>query len=104
MPTVESRDGGTLLTFQRKHVAQNVADKRLLELPERQRDIYEYIKAHSPRNVAGFVAERDAVNTQKLADVFRVSRKTIQRETQTLAALGLIEWIGSDGTGFWQEK
>lgn len=77
MPTVESRDDGTLLTFQRKHVAQNVA---------------------------GFVAERDAVNTQKLADVFRVSRKTIQRETQPLAALGLIEWIGSDGTGFWQEK
>lgn len=108
MPTVESRDGGTLLTFQRKHVAQNVAeyvaDERLLQLPERQRDIYKYIKAHSPRNVADFVAERDAVNTQKLADVFHVSRKTIQRETQPLAALGLIEWIGSDGTGFWQEK
>ena len=100
MPTVESRDGGTLLAFQRKHVAQNVADERLLQLPERQRDIYRYIKAHSP----DFVAERDAVNTQKLADAFRVSRKTIQRETQPLAALGLIEWIGSDGTGFWQEK
>ncbi len=108
MPTVESRDGGTLLTFQRKrvaqNVAQNVADVNQLQLTERQRSVYEYVMSHSPRNVADFVAERDAVNTQKLSAVFRVSRKTVQRATQHLVALGLIEWVGNDGTGFWQMK
>ena len=102
-PTIESKQGGVLVTFQRNNVnliklnstdvhdvAVNVAE----ELSERQRAIVEIIKNNVAVNVA--------VNTKYLSERLGVNRKTIQRDVVALQEKHLIQWVGSDKTGHWE--
>ena len=102
-PTIESKQGGVLVTFQRNNVnlinsnstevhdvAVNVAE----ELTERQRSIVEMIKNNVAVNVA--------VNTRYLSEKLNVNRKTIQRDIACLQERKLIQWVGADKTGHWE--
>ena len=102
-PTIESKQGGVLVTFQRNNVnliklnstdvhdvAVNVAE----ELSERQRAIVEIIKNNVAVNVA--------VNTRYLSEKLNVNRKTIQRDIACLQERKLIQWVGADKTGHWK--
>lgn len=106
-PTIESKQGGVLVTFQRNNVnipkqkpidAQNVADGVAVnvaeELTERQQIIIELIKKCAAQNVA--------VNTKYLSEKLSVNRKTIQRDMTYLQERKLIKWIGADKNGHWE--
>jgi|GEM_PF-2978833 len=81
-PTIESAQGGVLVTFQRNNVnllnqnpidAQNVAGKVAEELTGRQRIIIELIE----KSVVDNVAQNVAVNTKYLSEKQNVNRKPI---------------------------
>ena len=81
-PTIESAQGGVLVTFQRNNVnllnqnpidAQNVAGKVAEELTGRQRIIIELIE----KSVVDNVAQNVAVNTKYLSEKQNVKRKPI---------------------------
>lgn len=106
-PTIESKQGGVLVTFQRNNVnipkqkpidAQNVADGVAVnvaeELTERQQIIIELIKKCAAQNVA--------VNTKYLSEKLSVNRKTIQRDMTYLQERKLIQWNGADKNGHWE--
>ena len=106
-PTIESAQGGVLVTFQRNNVnlkkqnsidAQNVADGVAVnvaeELTERQQIIIELIKKCAAQNVA--------VNTKYLSEKLSVNRKTIQRDMTYLQERKLIQWNGADKNGHWE--
>ena len=102
-PTIESKQGGVLVTFQRNNVnlsnqnpidAQNVAVNVAEELTERQQNIIRLIEACVAQNVA--------VNTKYLSEKLNVNRKTIQRDMAHLQERKLIQWIGPDKTGQWK--
>ncbi|MBO4874644.1 MAG: putative DNA binding domain-containing protein [Bacteroidales bacterium] len=106
-PTIESKQGGVLVTFQRNNVnlkkqnsidAQNVADGVAVnvaeELTERQQIIIELIKKCAAQNVA--------VNTKYISEKLSVNRKTIQRDMTYLQERKLIKWIGADKNGHWE--
>lgn len=106
-PTIESAQGGVLVTFQRNNVnlsnqtpidAQNVAVNVAEELTERQRIIIKLIK----KNIADNVAQNVAVNTKYLSEKLNVNRKTIQRDMAYLQERKLIQWIGPDKGGHWE--
>ena len=121
-PTIESAQGGVLVTFQRNNVnlkmtdgtlikdgglngaqssqktGQNVAQNIAYELTERQRIIIMLIEKH----VADDVAQNVAVNTKYLSEKLNVNRKTIQRDIAYLQERKLIQWVGSDKTGHWE--
>lgn len=106
-PTIESKQGGVLVTFQRnnvnlsnqnpidaQNVAQNVAEDVAEELTERQQNII--------RLIEDCVAQNVAVNTKYLSEKLNVNRKTIQRDMAHLQERKLIQWIGPDKTGQWK--
>lgn len=102
-PTIESKQGGVLVTFQRNNVnlinsnstdAHDVAVNVAEELTERQRSIIEMIKNNVAVNVA--------VNTRYLSEKLNVNRKTIQRDIACLQERKLIQWVGADKTGHWE--
>lgn len=110
-PTIESKQGGVLVTFQRNNVnlsnqnpidAQNVAQNVAVnvavnvaeELTERQQNII--------RLIEDCVAQNVAVNTKYLSEKLNVNRKTIQRDMAHLQERKLIQWIGPDKTGQWK--
>lgn len=106
-PTIESKQGGVLVTFQRnnvnlsnqnpidaQNVAQNVAVNVAEELTERQQNII--------RLIEDCVAQNVAVNTKYLSEKLNVNRKTIQRDMVHLQERKLIQWIGPDKTGQWK--
>ncbi|MBR6067054.1 MAG: putative DNA binding domain-containing protein [Bacteroidales bacterium] len=106
-PTIESKQGGVLVTFQRNNVnlkkqnsidAENVADGVAVnvaeELTERQQIIIELIKKCAAQNVA--------VNTKYLSEKLSVNRKTIQRDMTYLQERKLIQWNGADKNGHWE--
>ncbi len=102
-PTIESKQGGVLVTFQRNNVnlinsnsteVQDVAVNVAEELTERQRSIVEMIKNNVAVNVA--------VNTRYLSEKLNVNRKTIQRDIACLQERKLIQWVGADKTGHWE--
>lgn len=102
-PTIESKQGGVLVTFQRNNVnlsnqnpidAQNVAVNVAEELTERQQNIIKLIE--------DCVAQNVAVNTKYLSEKLNVNRKTIQRDMAHLQERKLIQWIGPDKTGQWK--
>lgn len=102
-PTIESKQGGVLVTFQRNNVnlsnqnpidAQNVAVNVAEELTERQQNII--------RLIEDCVAQNVAVNTKYLSEKLNVNRKTIQRDMAHLQEKKLIQWIGPDKTGQWK--
>ena len=106
-PTIESAQGGVLVTFQRNNVnivkpnstgAQDVADGVAVnvaeELTERQCFIIELVKNGVALNVA--------VNTKYLSEKLNVNRKTIQRDIAYLQERKLIQWVGSDKNGHWE--
>lgn len=102
-PTIESKQGGVLVTFQRNNVnlsnqnpidAQNVAVNVAEELTERQQNII--------RLIEDCVAQNVAVNTKYLSEKLNVNRKTIQRDMAHLQERKLIQWIGPDKTGQWK--
>ena len=106
-PTIESTQGGVLVTFQRNNVniakqnstdtqnnQHNVADNVAEELTERQRIILTLIERHVAQNVA--------VNTKYLSERLNVNRKTIQRDIAYLQERKLIQWVGPDKTGYWE--
>lgn len=102
-PTIESKQGGVLVTFQRNNVnlsnhnpidAQNVAVNVAEELTERQQNII--------RLIENCVAQNVAVNTKYLSEKLNVNRKTIQRDMAYLQERKLIQWIGPDKTGQWK--
>lgn len=102
-PTIESKQGGVLVTFQRNNVnlsnqnpidAQNVAVNVVEELTERQQNII--------RLIEDCVAQNVAVNTKYLSEKLNVNRKTIQRDMAHLQERKLIQWIGPDKTGQWK--
>ncbi len=106
-PTIESKQGGVLVTFQRNNVnlakpdssdLQNVADSVAEKLTERQRVIINLIG----NDVALNVAQNVAVNTKYLSEKLNVNRKTVQRDIAYLQELKLIQWVGSDKTGHWE--
>ena len=106
-PTIESAQGGVLVTFQRNNVniakpnstgAQDVADGVAVnvaeELTERQCFIIELVKNGVALNVA--------VNTKYLSEKLNVNRKTIQRDIAYLQERKLIQWVGADKNGHWE--
>lgn len=106
-PTIESKQGGVLVTFQRnnvnlsnqnpidaQNVAQNVAVNVAEELTERQQNII--------RLIEDCVAQNVAVNTKYLSEKLNVNRKTIQRDMAHLQERKLIQWIGPDKGGHWE--
>ena len=102
-PTIESTQGGVLVTFQRNNVnlakssfadIENVAGNVAEELTERQQVIMKLIKNDVAVNVA--------VNTKYLSKKLNVNRKTIQRDITYLQEKKLIQWVGSDKTGHWE--
>lgn len=102
-PTIESKQGGVLVTFQRNNVnlsnqnpidAQNVAVNVAEELTKRQQNII--------RLIEDCVAQNVAVNTKYLSEKLNVNRKTIQRDMAHLQERKLIQWIGPDKTGQWK--
>ncbi len=106
-PTIESAQGGVLVTFQRNNVnivkpnstgAQDVADGVAVnvaeELTERQCFIIELVKNGVALNVA--------VNTKYLSEKLNVNRKTIQRDIAYLQERKFIQWVGSDKNGHWE--
>lgn len=102
-PTIESKQGGVLVTFQRNNInlsnqnpkdAQNVAVNVAEELTERQQNII--------RLIEDCVAQNVAVNTKYLSEKLNVNRKTIQRDMAHLQERKLIQWIGPDKTGQWK--
>lgn len=102
-PTIESKQGGVLVTFQRNNVnlsnhnpidAQNVAVNVAEELTKRQQNII--------RLIEDCVAQNVAVNTKYLSEKLNVNRKTIQRDMAYLQERKLIQWIGPDKTGQWK--
>lgn len=102
-PTIESKQGGVLVTFQRNNVnlsnqnpidAQNVAVNVAEELTERQQNII--------RLIEDCVAQNVAVNTKYISEKLNVNRKTIQRDMAHLQERRLIQWIGPDKTGQWK--
>ena len=110
-PTIESAQGGVLVTFQRNNVnlkangqnkgedvekgsQKNVADNVAEELSERQRIIVTLIER--------YVAQDVAVNTKYLSEQLGLNRKTIQRDLAVLQERKLIQWIGSDKMGHWE--
>lgn len=106
-PTIESKQGGVLVTFQRnnvnlsnqnpidaQNVAVNVAVNVAEELTERQQNII--------RLIEDCVAQNVAVNTKYLSEKLNVNRKTIQRDMAHLQERKLIQWIGPDKTGQWK--
>ena len=106
-PTIESKQGGVLVTFQRNNVnlakpnstgTQDVAVNVAEELTERQRIIVELIK----KGVANDVAPNVTVNTKYLSEKLNVNRKTIQRDIAYLQEKKLIQWVGSDKIGHWE--
>lgn len=79
----------------RKETTQNnVAEK----LTERQSIILSLIG----RRVADDVAQNVAVNTKYLSEKLNVNRKTIQRDVKHLLEKKLIQWVGSDKSGYWE--
>lgn len=102
-PTIESVQGGVLVTFQRNNVnlskqnpidTQNVAVNVAEELTERQLIIIEMIEKGVAQNVA--------VNTKYLSEKLNVNRKTIQRDIAYLQEKRLIQWVGPDKGGRWE--
>lgn len=102
-PTIESKQGGVLVTFQRNNVnllnqnpidAQNVAVNVAEELTERQQNII--------RLIEDCVAQNVAVNTKYLSEKLNVNRKTIQRDMAHLQERKLIQWIGPNKGGHWE--
>ena len=102
-PTIESKQGGVLVTFQRNNVnlsnqnpidAQNVAVNVAEELTERQQNII--------RLIEDCVAQNVAVNTKYLSEKLNVNRKTIQRDMAYLQERKLIQWVGPDKGGHWE--
>lgn len=102
-PTIESKQGGVLVTFQRNNVnlsnqnpidAQNVAVNVAEELTERQQNII--------RLIEDCVAQNVAVNTKYLSEKLNVNRKTIQRDMAHLQERKLIQWVGPDKGGHWE--
>lgn len=102
-PTIESKQGGVLVTFQRNNVnlsnqnpidAQNVAVNVAEELTKRQQNII--------RLIEDCVAQNVAANTKYLSEKLNVNRKTIQRDMAYLQERKLIQWIGPDKTGQWK--
>ena len=102
-PTIESKQGGVLVTFQRNNVnlsnqnpidAQNVAVNVAEELTERQQNII--------RLIEDCVAQNVAVNTKYLSEKLNVNRKTIQRDMAHLQERRLIQWVGPDKGGHWE--
>ena len=113
-PTIESAQGGVLVTFQRNNVnlkpstsqtldmgynnSHDVADNIAEQLTERQRVIMLLINNH----VADGVAQNVTVNTKYLSERLGLNRKTIQRDLAVLQERNLIQWVGSDKTGHWE--
>jgi ATP-dependent DNA helicase RecG len=114
-PTIESAQGGVLVTFQRNNVnlkangqnkgedvekgsPKNVADNVAEELPGRQRIIIDLIE----KSVVDNVAQNVAVNTKYLSEKLNVNRKTIQRDMAYLQERKLIQWVGPDKGGHWE--
>lgn len=102
-PTIESKQGGVLVTFQRNNVnlsnqnpidAQNVAVNVAEELTERQQNII--------RLIEDCVAQNVAVNTKYLSEKLNVNRKTIQRDMAHLQERRLLQWVGPDKVGHWE--
>ncbi len=102
-PTIESKQGGVLVTFQRNNVnlsnqnpidAHNVAVNVAEELTERQQNII--------RLIEDCVAQNVAVNTKYLSEKLNVNRKTIQRDMAHLQERKLIQWVGPDKGGHWE--
>ena len=90
------------VTFRFADAVQNVAVKdkgnASPQLTERQRDILKYIQEKKREDVAVNVA----VNTQQIADKFKVDRRTIQRDLKVLISRNLIYWSGSAKNGHWE--
>lgn len=120
-PTIESKQGGVMVTFQRNNVNLKMTDGTLMDgdkggdkggglkvadnvankLTERQRLIIKIIQEVAV-SVAENVADNVAVNTKYLSERLNVNRKTIQRDLVGLQELNLIRWVGPDNGGHWE--
>ena len=90
------------LKLQTKHVHDNVQDN----VHDNVHDIAEknvIVKKRDARHgkIIEMVHEDAAITINKLAEILKVSSKTIQRDLETLRTQKRIERIGSDTDGRW---
>ena len=124
-PTIESAQGGVLVTFQRnnvnlktkdggqigvqttetpKDVVERVVDKYADELSERQRVILKIVNQFVVEHVVEGVVE-DGVeipSASSLAKQLKTSSRTLQREFAYLREKGILRRVGGDFGGHWE--
>ena len=69
----------------------------ILELTDRQRDIYNIIKNGTINDTIN-----DTINAQMLSDIFGTSVITIKRDLYVLRDMNLVKYVGSNKTGHWE--
>ncbi|MBP3717467.1 MAG: winged helix-turn-helix transcriptional regulator [Paludibacteraceae bacterium] len=98
-PTIESAQGGVLVTFQRNNVnflnqnpidAQNVAGKVTEKVTERQVVILEEI------------GKNTYITAQQLSDILGLSLRKTKENLSKLKERGIIRRVGPDKGGHWE--
>ena len=98
-PTIESAQGGVLVTFQRNNVnllnqnpidAQNVAGKVTEKVTERQVVILEEI------------GKNTYITAQQLSDILGISLRKTKENLSKLKERGIIRRVGPDKGGHWE--
>lgn len=115
-PTIESKQGGVLVTFQRNNVNLKMTDGSQIgihhdgvehgvdKLTDRQRIIMGLIRQFVVEHVVDGVVEDgvEKLSARVIAQKVKSSARTIQRELSYLQEIGLIKHIGTDTKGYYK--
>lgn len=100
-PTIESKQGGVLVTFQRNNVNLRTTDGTKMEggglnvgfnLTERQ------------RKILGLIAAKPTITAQEMGEIIGVSDSTINRETDKMQEMKILHRTSKNRYGEWIVK
>ena len=102
-PTIESKQGGVLVTFQRNNVnipkqkpidAQNVAESAQENSQKTQQK--------TQQKIVTLIENNPQITTQEMADSIGIDRSNVYRNIKKLQEQGIILRVGPDKGGHWE--
>ena len=102
-PTIESKQGGVLVTFQRNNVnlkKQNSIDAE--NVAESAQENSQKTQQKTQQKILNLIKRNPNITTQEMSDLIGIDRSNVWRNMKMMQQQGIIRRVGPDKGGHWE--
>ena len=102
-PTIESAQGGVLVTFQRNNVnlkKQNSIDAE--NVAESAQENSQKTQQKTQQKILNLIKRNPNITTQEMSDLIGIDRSNVWRNMKMMQQQGIIRRVGPDKGGHWE--